>query len=547
MSFLFILIVLYLSVIGYLGFRGWRQTKNSADFLIAGGKTHPAVMALSYGATFISTSAIIGFGGAAAMFGMSLHWLTFLNIFLGVFVAFVFFGARTRALGHRLHAHTFSELIGKRFSSKFLQLFGGGVILIFMPIYTAAVLIGATNVIVATFNIDYDVALMFFAIIVGIYVILGGLKGVMLAEALQGGLMFFGLLAVLILAYYKLGGVITAHEQLTSIANLAIEKWGAQGHRGWTALPEFGSQFWWIVMSQIAFGVGIGVLAQPQLIVRFMTVKSARELNRAVLIGAVFILVTVGVSYCVGPLTNLFFLKHQSQITGEVFGSISVIAAEKIDMIIPLFIQHFVPKWLAEIFFVTLLAAAMSTASSQFHAMGTAASRDIFENIFGKRSEQATVLAARGGTFLVFIWSVVIAETLPRILAGDGVAIIARGTAVFFGLCAATFLPLFVGGLYSRTITKSGAISGALCGFIASFGWLFFVKVKEAGDLQLCGWLTGEKHFAPYLQPYFPDWFLVAEVDPTVIALPLSLLVTIIVSLLSKKFSDDHLQKCFAR
>lgn len=42
-------------------------------------------MALSYGATFISTSAIIGFGGAAAVYGMGVIWLTFMNIFVGIF------------------------------------------------------------------------------------------------------------------------------------------------------------------------------------------------------------------------------------------------------------------------------------------------------------------------------------------------------------------------------------------------------------------------------------------------------------------------------
>ena len=163
MTFLIIIIALYMFGIGYLGFRGWRDTKNTTDYLIAGGDTHPAVMALSYGATFISTSAIIGFGGAAAMFGMSLHWLTFFNIFIGVFVAFVFFGARTRTMGHHLQAHTFPELLGKRFQSRTLQVFGGLLIVVFMPIYTASVLIGAANVVVACFNINYDAALVLFS------------------------------------------------------------------------------------------------------------------------------------------------------------------------------------------------------------------------------------------------------------------------------------------------------------------------------------------------------------------------------------------------
>ena len=77
-----VIIIAYLLVTAYLGYRGYVQTKTATDYLVAGRRAHPAVMALSYGAAFISTSAIVGFGGVAANFGMGLLWLTFLNIFV---------------------------------------------------------------------------------------------------------------------------------------------------------------------------------------------------------------------------------------------------------------------------------------------------------------------------------------------------------------------------------------------------------------------------------------------------------------------------------
>ena len=83
-----ILVIVYLMVTGYLGYLGYRQTKTAADYLVAGRSANPIVMALSYGATFISTSAIVGFGGAAANLGMGVLWLTVLNISVGIFVAF---------------------------------------------------------------------------------------------------------------------------------------------------------------------------------------------------------------------------------------------------------------------------------------------------------------------------------------------------------------------------------------------------------------------------------------------------------------------------
>ncbi|MCB2194124.1 MAG: sodium:solute symporter family protein, partial [Deltaproteobacteria bacterium] len=82
-----ILALVYLAVVFYLGYKGWRETRQASDYMLAGRQMNPYVMAMSYGATFISTSAIIGFGGAAALFGFPLLWLTFLNIFVGIFIA----------------------------------------------------------------------------------------------------------------------------------------------------------------------------------------------------------------------------------------------------------------------------------------------------------------------------------------------------------------------------------------------------------------------------------------------------------------------------
>ncbi len=132
-TFTFIVVIVYLLAIGYLGYWGYRQTKTAADYLVAGRNANPVIMALSYGATFISTSAIVGFGGVAANFGMGLLWLTVLNISVGIFIAFVFLGNPTRRMGHHLDAHTFPELMGKRFDSRLVQIFCALIIFCFMP------------------------------------------------------------------------------------------------------------------------------------------------------------------------------------------------------------------------------------------------------------------------------------------------------------------------------------------------------------------------------------------------------------------------------
>ena len=120
-----IVVLIYFLLTGYVGYVAWRRTETSEDYMVADRKAHPYIMAMSYGATFISTAAIVGFGGMAGVFGMGILWLVFLNILVGIFIAFVFFGKRTRKMGHNMSALTFPEFIGRRFRSRFLQYFGG--------------------------------------------------------------------------------------------------------------------------------------------------------------------------------------------------------------------------------------------------------------------------------------------------------------------------------------------------------------------------------------------------------------------------------------
>lgn len=524
-------VLIYLFIVGFLTVKAYRDTEDAADYLVAGRKIHPFVMAMSYGATFISTSAIIGFGGAAAVFGMSLLWLTFLAIFVGIFIAFVFFGRRTRIMGLNMNAHTFPEFLGLRFQSTKLQGAAGGLIFLAMPLYASVVLMGGAKFVAQILAIDYNVALFFMTIIIALYVIMGGLKGVMYTDAFQGTIMFVGMLILLCITYHKLGGVVSAHEQLTGMKDIAIMMFGAKGHTGWTSFPTFGSPYWLVVVTTIILGVGVGVLAQPQLIVRFMTVKSNRELNRAVLIGGVFIMVAVGVAFIIGALSNVFFYYHDSATTGMI----SLVAAKKnVAEIIPMYINHAMPQWFTAIFMITLLSAAMSTLSSQFHAMGTSLGRDIYEKAMGLSGN--SIIITKIGIMFAILVSYFLAWGLPYFFEG-GTAIIARGTAIFFGICAAAFLPMYFGALYMPNMSRAGAYASFITGTSVSLFWLFFVHIKESKPLLLCKSLFGVDSLAAGT-----NWALV---DPIVIALPASIIATLIFSRVKRTIERDHVQMCF--
>ena len=537
-----IIIILYLAALGYLGFKGYKQTKTSADYLIAGGNTHPFVMALSYGATFISTAAIVGFGGVAAWLGNSLLWLTFFNIFIGVFVAFVFLGNPTRKLGIRLNAHTFPELLGRRFDSKFIQVFGGILIAFFMPLYASAVLIGGTEFLVAYFKVDYHMALLVFSIIITGYVLAGGLKGVMLTDALQGVIMFVAMLVLIVMVFNAVGGMDAGLAKLDMVwdktvaplasvnikdltpgsADFMMKLSQNLGFQGWNKMPLFLSEGWLFVITTIAMGVGIGVLAQPQLVVRFMTVKSKNELNRAVLIGGIFIITMTGIVYIVGAVTNVWYYEFNE-------GKNALQSAGNIGQVIPHFINAAMPKWFSFIFLFALISAAMSTLSSQFHAMGTAIGRDVFEQIGNKNYDSMTV--TRVGIVFMIIISVILAYFFDK-----QPAIIARSTAIFFALCASIFLPTYFGGLFWKRMTRKGAIASMSVGTVVTTFWLLFVHFQEAKELGLCKLLFGTSSLFSGKIIY---------VDAMIVALPLSAITAIVVSLLTKKEDEKLIRKCF--
>ena len=526
----------FLGGLSLMAWNGYRKTHGRKDFLLAGGSTHPFVMAMSYGAAFISTSAIVGFGGVAATYGLGLQWLVFMNIFSGIFVAFVFFGRATRRIGRNLGAQTFPEFLALRFDSPRLRVLISGIIFLLMPFYASAVLIGAARVLQRILHEIWPLAmsedhffyfaLLVLALLVSIYVVFGGLKGVMYADALMGLVMVSGLTALLVLGYWRLGGVVSAHEELTALAPLVQERLPeaySLGHRGWTVMPEFNSVWWWTLVSTLMFGVGIGALAQPQLTVRFMTVKSGRELNRAVLIGAIFILLTVGSAYLIGGLSNVFFFREDGKLAVEAAGG-------NLDRIIPLFITRALPEGVLYLFVLTLIAAALSTLCSLYHVIGAAIGHDLYLGLFPNRRAHLGIIRA-GVVFGIFC-SLILGFVLPG-------SIIARATAMFMGICAAAFLPSYMAAIYWKRATRPAVWASIAVGAGVSLFGLVFCHAAEAKALGICRLLTGrDVLFAAHPWPV---------VDTLCYALPLSLLTLVVVSRFTRKLSGEHLERCFRR
>ncbi len=525
-SLLVTIVLIYVAIVGYLGYLGYRHTTSSKDYMLAGGEVHPYLMAMAYGATFISTSAIVGFGGAAGMYGMSMLWLTVFNIIAGIAVAFIVFGKRIRAMSHRLDVRTFPELMGKRYNSVFIQKFSAALIALSMPLYAAAVMIGGARFMQESLKMDYTVSLWLLAIIVMVYVLFGGLKGVLYTDAFQGTLMFITMALIVILTYIKVGGIIDGHSALAAMADKVPSSLAEKGMTGLASMPTFGSDIWWFVVSTLVLGVGIGVLAQPQLAVRFMTVNSNRDLNRGVLIGGVFILFMTGVAFIVGALSNVYFMENEGKLALQMVTDPATMKPN-IDLIIPIFISQAFPDWISYIFLLTLLSAAMSTLSGQFHVIATSINYDLYRG--DDRDDKTRLRLARIGTIIAVAVTMIISLWLPE-------SIIAIATSIFFGLCAAAFLPMLIGALFWKRATTTGVTIGMLAGSAVYLFSLLFLQAKGAAIFGVSQALFGKTVLLPF------PW---TAIDPIVLGLPVGLGVMFLVSYLSKPIDEAHLTHCF--
>jgi len=516
--FFIITMALFAGVFIFLGYLGYRKTKTAEDYFVAGRTMGALLIAFSYGATFISAVALIGFSGIASVYGHSILWLAFLNVFVGIFIAFVFYGLRTRKMGLSLKAMTLPELLGNRFNSVKLQQVSGLIIGVFMVAYTSAVFLAIASLFQVTFGIPYWVCVVVFTLIVGVYLIFGGLYAVMYTHAVQAIVMLVGMIILTVGIYAMLGGIGPAHEAAAALTPEMLKSIGSpaatQAPNGLTSMPPFLSQPFMMVLTLI-FGVGIGVLAQPQLITRYLTAKDDKALRRAIPYGGVFILLMTFTAFSIGPLCNV--LMYQNNIPYPVKETAGVMVANP-DAVVPTIINQLFPSWFILIFLFAILAAAMSTAAALFHTAGAALGRDVYEKSSKKQvSPERSIFITRIATFVIVIATLII--TL------NPLDVVAYMTAFFFGLMACTFLAPYTLMLYWKKTNRVGVWIGMLGGFVFTMVWYILIYFKTAPKI------IGS--------PLIGD-YVINMLDPIFIGLPLSFLLTILFSIIRKQDKEEE-------
>ena len=516
-----VMAVVFIGLTLALGWYGYKNTKNNDEYLLGRNKTNPVIIALSYGATFLSASAVIGFGGQAAVHGATLMWLCFLNIALGLIVAFIIFGTRTRRLGRRLGASTFADLLGKVYKSRNIRLFTAVLIIVMMPIYCAAVLKGGVNSLAVITGLDYNAMLITLSIVVALYVVYGGIIAVMYNDALQAVVMFVGMVVIFIVTVATVG--IDGFERLTVLETTGqiVQAGTLPGATGWTSFAEFGTAEWLTVVTTFLLGVGIGALTQPQLVVRYMSAKDDRTLTRSMVIGSIFIFVIVGSAYTCGTLCNLYFFDNHDGLSAFQY------VTNGVDFIIPTYIVEVFSNitlgdMFVSLFLLSLICASISTISALMHTIGVAGGYDVFSVIKSKRSgedkDADSVNVNRIVTMVMMVLVVVYCYLMPS-------DIIAKATSVFMGITAAALLPAYVHALYSKRPNKNAAVASLVSGTVVYLFWALFISKSMSVFLPVCKTLTGK-------QVLFDG--LIQYVDPLVVALPVSIVVMAVYLLIQR-------------
>jgi len=523
--FFVISIGIFAAVFFFLGYLGYRKTKTAEDYFVAGRTMGALLVAFSYGATFISAVALIGFSGIASVYGHSILWLAFLNIFVGIFIAFVVYGLRTRKMGLSLNAMTLPEMLGNRFNSVRIQQVSGLIIAVFMVAYTSAVFLAIASLFQVTFAIPYEVCVVIFTLIVGIYLIVGGQYAVMWTHAVQAIVMLVGMIILTVMIYAMLGGIVPAHEAAAAMTPEMLASIGSpaatQAPNGLTSMPPFLSQPFMMILTLI-FGVGIGVLAQPQLITRYLTAKNEKALRLAVPYGGIFILLMTFTAFSIGPLCNVLMYRNNIMYPTKV---VAGVMTANPDAVVPTIVNDLFPTWFILIFLFAILAAAMSTAAALFHTAGAAIGRDVYEKSVKNRiSPEKSILITRIATFIIVIATLIISL--------NPFDVVAFMTAFFFGLMACTFLAPYTLMLYWKKTNRLGVWVGMLGGFLFTIAWYVLIYFKTAPKI-IGSPLVGN--------------YMINMLDPIFIGLPLSFLLTILCSILSKqdKTEETIMKKSF--
>ncbi|MFC3167184.1 MULTISPECIES: sodium/proline symporter PutP [Paracoccus] len=431
----------FLLMIG-IGVYAWRKSTESSEGYILGGRDlSPSVTALSAGASDMSGWLLLGLPGALFVSGLSQSWIG-IGLTLGALLNWIIVAPRLREQTEFYdNSLTIPGFLGNRFPSnaRLLRMVSAVIIVVFFAVYTASGLVGGGKLFASAFGGDYMTGVLLTLGIVLVYTVIGGFLAVSLTDFVQGIIMMLALIImpIVILTTGQGNGVGQAVDRLT-----AIDADFFSMAKGMTLLGWISAMAW-----------GLGYFGQPHIIVRFMAIRSVRDVPTARNIGMGWMVISLLGAVGVGVFGRAYAERNGMTVSDP----------ETIFIILSDLLFH---PLVTGFLYAALLAAIMSTVSSQLLVSSSSLTEDIYHTLLKRgASERELVNVGRLTVLGVGLVSAVIAANPEAKVLG----LVANAWAGF----GAAFGPLVVLALTWKRMTGAGAVAGLIVGAVTVGLWIW--------------------------------------------------------------------------
>lgn len=436
--------VLYLAVMIGIGLYYSRKQKSLSQYILGDRSLGPWLTSLSAEASDMSGWMLMGLPGYAYLHGLSAFW-TASGLILGTWANWVLTAKRLRTYTEIAdNSLTIPDYLSNRFKDKknILRFICAIFIMIFFIIYTSSGFVAAGKLFNTIFNIPYTTALLIGTFVVVFYTFLGGFGAVALTDFVQGTMMFFTVLYVPVAAAFALGGPAPTWHALSK-----------EGADFFSLLPPSSSGMANLILFLSCAGWGLGYFGQPHILVRFMAIGNPNDLKKSTHIAMVWVIISLMAAIAMGIIGKAFLTTPLENAN-----------AERVFIIMS---QQLSTPFFTGIIWSAILAAIMSTASSQLLVTASAVAKDLYQPFIHKGASQKELL-------LVSRITVLVVALIAIFLAADPNSYIFQIVSYAWAGFGACFGPAILLSLYWKRMTLRGAYAGVLVGGITVLIWRQF-------------------------------------------------------------------------
>lgn len=435
--------VVYLMAMVGIGLWAYRKNTSVDDYMLGGRQLNPAVAALSAGASDMSGWLLMGLPGALYARGLVEAWIA-IGLTIGAWLNWKFVAPRLRSYTEVSHdSITVPSFLDSRLrdSSHALRIVSGIVILFFFTFYVSSGMVAGGTFFHAAFRTDYLTGMLLVAIVTIFYTIIGGFLAVSWTDLVQGTMMLLALVMVPVMGFIAVGGPSKAFTSATAV-NPHLTSLLGEHSLTTTGLIGIASAVAW----------GLGYFGQPHIIVRFMALRKPSEAPAARRIGIGWM--AISVLGAMGTALVGIAYAHQREIP-------LLDNPEQVFIYMGQILFH---PLIAGFMLAAILAAIMSTISSQLLVSSSALVEDIYSVFFHRSvSEKTGVLLSRAGVTIISA----IAAGLAISPSDTILKLVAFAWAGF----GSAFGPVVLLALFWRKLTTSGALSGMIAGAVTVVVW----------------------------------------------------------------------------